>query len=319
MSRILTFQLVIHDPSGGKRLFEIPPGVSLIGRQAGVALVLEQQKISRHHAQIECDGQECFLTDLNSSNGTLLGGKKIQPQAPYHLAHGVIINIGDFKLVFEQAEVDLPGPPEEKPAGEASPTTPKTPEYEVPAEEAVPPPAEPPPPPVGEPAFADSPFLPGSSGQSRFLINFLPEIYHTAFMKRFLGIFEATLLPIEWNIDNFDLYLSPATAPPSFLPWLSSWFGLVFDSTWSDAQRRALLAEAHQIYAMRGTKWALSRLLEIYTGQKPAIEDTREDQEPFSFSVQLSGSQHKPKRKFIEQLIEGNKPAHTTFVLEFVE
>jgi len=138
-------------------------------------------------------------------------------------------------------------------------------------------------------------------------------------MECFLGLFESILLPIEWNIDNFDLYLSPGTSPGFFLPYLESWFGLAFDATWSEAQRRTLLAEAHRIYAMHGTRWALSRVLEIYTGQKPAINDTGKDQPPYTFTVRLAGKQHITNRKFIQKIIEENKPAHTTFVLEIEE
>jgi hypothetical protein len=46
MSSILKFQLQISGPSAEKRLIEIPPGKTIIGRQAGVALVLDQQNIS---------------------------------------------------------------------------------------------------------------------------------------------------------------------------------------------------------------------------------------------------------------------------------
>lgn len=337
MNSILTFKLIIQDPGGGKSVFEISPGVTLIGRQPGVALLLDQQKISRHHAKIDCNGQECTLTDLTSANGTRLNGKKLQPVVPYRLDPGAVITIGDYTLVFEQVQVDMPAPivrpdsaadlfvpaPEEAepvsaPAARETAALgarpPDQPEEERPPEMAPPPP-EPPPPPAG-PA---SPLLSWSSGRSHFLVNYLPEAYRTDFMECFLGLFESIILPIEWNIDNFDLYLSPGTSPAFFLPWLENWFGLPQDATWSEAQRRTLLAEAHRLYAMRGTRWALSRMLEIYTGQKPVINDTGKDLQPDTFTVRLSGRQYKSSRKFIQKIIEENKPAQTTFVLEIVE
>ncbi len=75
----------------------------------------------------------------------------------------------------------------------------------------------------------------------RRLLDYLPGIYHSEHMERFLGIFEATLNPIEWTIDNFDLFLNPATAPGAFLGWLAEWFDITFDPSWSDTQRRQLL------------------------------------------------------------------------------
>jgi phage tail-like protein len=136
-------------------------------------------------------------------------------------------------------------------------------------------------------------------------------------MSRFLGIFEATLVPIEWTIDNFDLFLSPDTSPQGFLPWLAGWFGLTFDSTWSDEKRRALLREAHQIYSRRGTHWALSRVLEIYTGEAPEIDDTGEKLEPFTFEVSLAQRKRDVDEGLIEALIDVHKPAHTSYKLKF--
>jgi phage tail-like protein len=146
-------------------------------------------------------------------------------------------------------------------------------------------------------------------------LGYLPGIYHTEFMANFLGIFESVLFPVEWQVDNFDLFLNPATAPAGFLPWLANWFNFVFDSTWSEAQKRAFLKEAHSIYARSGTRWALSRILEIYCSRAPEIEDEAQDLAPHTFRVKL------PKdialdRKHIERLIDACKPTHTAYVLE---
>jgi phage tail-like protein len=158
---------------------------------------------------------------------------------------------------------------------------------------------------------------PGLERDSQRLITYLPGIYHTAFMRRFLGIFEAILTPIEWQIDNFDLFLDPGAAPAGFLPWLASWFDVAFDPSWDEVQRRQLLREAHQIYARRGTKWALSRVLEIYTGESPTIVDVDEDLAPFSFKVVLPHAAARRERAMIERLIDAHKPAYTLYTLEF--
>jgi phage tail-like protein len=136
-------------------------------------------------------------------------------------------------------------------------------------------------------------------------------------MSRFLAIFESILSPITWTIDNFDLYLNPGTTPSGFLPWLAAWFDLVFDPTWTERQRRQLLHEAHRIYARRGTRWALSRVLEIYTGGTPTIIDTGEEIEPFHFRVILPLRCAELDRELIEQLIDAHKPAQTMYTLEF--
>lgn len=328
MTTQTNFLLTIQPPAGDQQVFEIPTGVAIIGRQPGTALRLDQTKISRQHAKIECDGLECLLTDLQSANGTRLDGKNLQPLLPYRLRAGALIEIGDFTLtyteerveVFEQPpsiaempEIAAPPPAE---SDESLRAEPPVVEGQPPADsgagsEAPPPPETPPP-----PAAGTGPVMPpGMDDKSRFLIRFLPEIYHTDFMERFLGIFESILLPVEWNIDNFDLYLSPATAPETFLPWLAAWYNFPFDTTWTPERRRELLAEAAQLYAMRGTKKALCRVLEIYTGAQPIIDDASKDLPPYSFTVRLPGKQRQYNRQNIQRLIEANKPAHATFTL----
>ncbi len=161
------------------------------------------------------------------------------------------------------------------------------------------------------------PMPPGLGIYSQRMLNYLPGIYQTDFMSRFLALFKSILIPIEWNVDNFDLYLDPATAPLDFLPWLANWYMVCFDSTWNEAQHRTLLAEAHQIYARRGTRWALSRVLEIYLGQKPEISEFTNEKEPFTFTVNLAVSKEKVNQELVEAIIDSSKPAHTTYRLSY--
>jgi phage tail-like protein len=162
----------------------------------------------------------------------------------------------------------------------------------------------------------DGPSIPpGLTTDSLRLLEYLPPIYHSEFMSHFLALFESVLLPIEWTVDNFDLYLSPGTAPGSFLPWLSHWFGLAFDDTWSDAQRRALIADAHWLFETQGTKKAMSRVLEIYTGQPPEIID--QDVGDHTFIVKLPFPRKQVAEDLIHHLIDAYKPAHTSYQLKF--
>ena len=132
-----------------------------------------------------------------------------------------------------------------------------------------------------------------------------------------LAIFESVLAPIEWNVDNFDLYLNPETTPSGFLPWLANWFSITFDSTWTVEQQRELLLEAHKIYARRGTRWALARVLEIYTKMEPEIVDLISDDDPFTFTVTIPLPEKEIDRTLIEQIVDSNKPAHTNYKLKF--
>lgn len=351
MPNLITHELSITRTDDKKvEGIKIPLGVTTIGRQVGVDLQLDSPQVSRRHAQLVCTKAECEISDEGSSNGTYVNGEKLTPQAPVLLNTGDKIKIGPFELVYRQVSIEVPEPEpdpdaeaapprldaEPEPAVEAALQEPE-PEPERPDEKVTadlpdkgaeeeplprrrrksasppPPPAEPPIPPDPGITQPESFFAPGLDRHSQRLINFLPGIYHTDFMSRFLGMFEGILTPIEWNVDNFDLFLDPGTAPESFLPWLASWFALTTDPTWTESQRRLLLKDAHAIFARRGTRWALGRVLEIYTGQPPEIIDDGKDQDPFTFKVRLPVRKGDVNPELVEALIDAHKPAHTLY------
>lgn len=305
--KIFKHQLEIVGPHE-KKTTEVPVGTVYIGREAGVDLRLDDLQVSRQHAQLACEGSICRLIDLASTNGTSVNDKMLEPNEVYELASGDVIEIGPFTLTYTQISVES----HVEEVDDKRPLPPSTTGQSVPS--------KPPPPPFPPPdtnTFDASTPPPGLSYESTRLINYLPDIYHTPFMQRFLAIFEAFLLPIEWNVNNFDLFLDPQTAPVLFLPWLANWFGLFFDASWRVDQQRTFLAEAHQLYARRGTKWALSRVLQIYTGCEPEIIDLEADHEPFTFTIMLDLPANQLNRPALEQLINTFKPAHTAFRLQF--
>ena len=311
----------------GSQIFELPPGKTIIGRQAGIDVRLDDRLISRRHVEVECNAKVCQITDLGSSNGSLINGDRLEANTPRTLTPGDVIELGPFRLAYEQVVLAAP---KSKPARKKAvshkkkPAQPKKEEAKGTAKKEPPPPPPPKPPrpsrdgkPEPEPDYSQPP--PGLGFESRRFIEFLPGIYHTDFMTRFLAIFEAIYMPAEWNINNFDLYLDPRTAPEGFLPWLANWFSISFDPSWSIERRRTLLSEAHQIFAKRGTRWALSRVLEIYTGFQPEILDLQEGEDPFTFSVRLPILEKDVDRTLIEAIIDTSKPAHTNYNLQFKE
>lgn len=314
MTQEFQFRLQIKGPDKSW-VFDIPTDAETIyiGREAGVEVLLEQKQVSRRHAAIHCTSTECQIVDLKSANGTRVNGQKLAPQAPVVLKRGDSIQISDFNLEFEQIPIE-----DEAPLEEAE--LPEVPRFEVDPLMGDEPEIPPPPPPDPLLDILTPPIDP-SQQRNRItfigdrLLSYLPGIYHTDFMGNFLASFEAVLFPIEWQIDNFDLFLDPGTAPASFLPWLANWFEAGFDSTWSEAQKRTFLKEAYSLYARTGTREALCRVLEIYCGYRPEVDDEAEDLAPHTFRVKLR--QVTPtERKSIERLINAYKPTHTSYVLE---
>jgi phage tail-like protein len=299
-----------------------------VGRQEGNDLQFDDQKVSRQHASIICTASGCQITDLDSSNGTYVDGEKLIPNIASALIPGSAVKIGSYTMQLRQIVVqeEIEKPPEAKPEDEVIPAKEikqDKPSAQVkkartrkrsPSGKGKLPPVPPAPSDISVPPDY---IPPGLSIHSQKLIQYLPGIYHTEFMARFLGLFETILTPIEWNVENFDLFLNPATAPAAFLPWLAQWFDITFESAWTESQRRSLLKDAHMLYARRGTRWALSRILEILTGYKPTIIDEGDDLPDFTFKVILPLAASQVNREMIERLIDANKPAHTMYSLEF--
>jgi phage tail-like protein len=334
-----------------ERDFIVPIGETLIGREPSSALPLIYPLVSRRHARLECSETNCTITDLESANGTLVNGERIEPNQPLALEDQTKITIGPFEIVVSKTEIapveevpqeapppadeaeisevgeEVPEPVKAKPAEKPSRQVKAQAEGGEPVKKPAKKPAETPPaiPPPEEPSEGE-PFIehlpqhqpvPGLNLHSQRLIQYLPGIYATDFMSRFLGMFETILTPIEWNVDNFDLFLDPGTTPTAFLPWLANWYQIVFNPTWTETQRRTLLREAYQIYARRGTRWALRRLLEIYTGAEPEIVEFSDPKDPFTFIIRLPIRERDVNRQLLEQLIDTNKPSQTSYALEF--
>lgn len=306
--------LEITGPDGLLQSVEILEGVSVLGRKTGVTILLHNDMVSREHAKIERQAEECAITDLNSSNGTKVNGDWLVPGVSQVLRDGDVIDIDPFRLVVRITAVV---PSQQTALPETTPDPPPIDSIPIDHQLEVPAPT---PPTNGQIAVTPMPTEysppPGLTINDSHYLQFLPDIYYTTFMARFLALFESIYRPIEWTVDNFDQFLHPRTAPVGFLPWLASWFELLLDTSWSEAQKRLLLTEAYQIYSQRGTITAIHRIVEIYTGQKPEIDDQSEGLAPFTFTVKLPAEVSAQKAQ-IEVLLNQHKPAYTSYTLSF--
>jgi phage tail-like protein len=111
---------------------------------------------------------------------------------------------------------------------------------------------------------------------------FLPPAYRSqpsaaGFLDRFLGLEQSVLGGIESEIEDlprlFDPAASPSGDPPSWLGWLAGWLAFFPDEHWTEQQARQYIAEAFELYGMRGTIEGLKRYLEIYAGVQVHIEE----------------------------------------------
>ncbi len=130
------FVVRVHVQGQEEKVKEIKAdtGPVIAGRDKGCTIVLEDKDVSRKHVKIELTSNELFVTDLESSYGVWVNGKRIEQ--PFVLGTGQRIQIG--KRTF--LECQLPT--------EASNAAPATPVRPSPAAQPAPvstPPAPPPP------------------------------------------------------------------------------------------------------------------------------------------------------------------------------
>lgn len=83
------------------RIFELPVGVTLLGRGEQCQVLLDDGLVSRQHARIVIDGK-ARVEDAGSANGVSVNGTKV-PSA--ELADGDVIGIGQQRLTFHSAEL----------------------------------------------------------------------------------------------------------------------------------------------------------------------------------------------------------------------
>ncbi len=78
--------------------FTLTSSPQSIGRQLDNDIVINDSEVSRNHAKISYDGINYFIQDLNSTNGTVVNGKKISEKTL--LTKGTKIEIGETTLEF---------------------------------------------------------------------------------------------------------------------------------------------------------------------------------------------------------------------------
>src|SRR5690606_25296637 len=86
---------------------EIEPGTMKIGRKRGCAVVLDDLAVSGEHAHIFTVGEDSFVQDLNSTNGTYVNRARV---GKHYLRHGDVIGIGRYTLLYLQSAPARPAP-----------------------------------------------------------------------------------------------------------------------------------------------------------------------------------------------------------------
>lgn len=96
---------------GGRPSHAFPlRGEIRLGRDKDNAVVVADQKVSRHHATLAPIDNTFILTDQGSANGTYLNG--VQIGQPTRLKHHDRLTLGDTTFLFTLGQPDLTAPPD---------------------------------------------------------------------------------------------------------------------------------------------------------------------------------------------------------------
>lgn len=102
----MVFLMAKNGPSAGKK-YSLTAN-SVLGRHPDCQICIpEVGAVSRYHAKISAEGNQYFIEDMNSRNGTQLNGEAVTQKMP--LKHGDVVRICDVEFGFEQ-EVATPRP-----------------------------------------------------------------------------------------------------------------------------------------------------------------------------------------------------------------
>jgi phage tail-like protein len=298
---------------------DLSDAVLTIGRTPDNTLILEDTQVSRRHAELRRDAQGILLTDVGSTNGTFVDGTRLLPQQPFLLNEGQAGTIGPFHLfwrtVSSEESATLIEPPD--------PENPLRERPDLPAEAMEPGPefrsgvqvttAELPQDTPQRPRFP-TPFPTGPRCQ---YLQDLPMMFEEDdFFNRFLLIFETLWEPLERRQDHIAMYFDPRTCPAVMLPWLATWLNLELNPHWPETRIRRILSEAMELYRWRGTRYGLTRLLEICTDITPTITEFPDQPHLIAIYMPLT-SIDAAQRELVERLIQIHKPAHIGYTLRF--
>lgn len=155
------------------------------------------------------------------------------------------------------------------------------------------------------------------------LIEGMPGLYQEDdFTQRWLSALDDSLAPVFLALDSMPAYLDPQLTPDDFLDWLAGWVGVLLDENWPIERRRAFVAQAAELYRLRGTTAGLAAHVRIFTGGEVEILESggvhwskRSGSDlpgtpGYRIEVRVSGTDTPVDPARLDALVASAKPAH---------
>ncbi len=79
-------------------------GINVVGRDRDADVRIDDPSVSRRHARLVVDGEDVGVEDLESKNGTRVGGVPVS--RPTRLATGDVVVFGGIETRFEVQPFD---------------------------------------------------------------------------------------------------------------------------------------------------------------------------------------------------------------------
>jgi phage tail-like protein len=166
---------------------------------------------------------------------------------------------------------------------------------------------------------------------SQSMVHYLPGIYQDDdISNRWLSALDQVLEPILASVDCFPAYLDTNLAPDDFLAWLGTWVGVSVSDQWPRDRRQALVSQAVELFAKRGTVEGMTRFLTLVVGmpctliEGGAVQATLMPNADLpgtdvpAFIVKFAGdSPDESALSRINAVIAEQRPAHLPCVVEF--
>jgi predicted component of type VI protein secretion system len=94
-------RITIIEPNGVRRSMPLGFQGLVIGRDPACELPLAYERVSRQHAQVAYDGEQYYIIDLESKNGTYLGKTRLTPNVPTPWPPDQPLRVGDVYINLE--------------------------------------------------------------------------------------------------------------------------------------------------------------------------------------------------------------------------
>jgi phage tail-like protein len=180
------------------------------------------------------------------------------------------------------------------------------------------------------------------------LVQYLPQVYQQAaadevgFLRGYLYVVQHVVDRFQEQLDHVHEIFDPRTTPPEFFDWLAGWLAIALNRDWTELQTRKMLMAATRLFPHRGTAYAISEFIRIYTGARVEVQENTWPFQGFRvgvhstvgedtvilpdmnlahcFVVKLDRSAAKvPEEEIIRihEIVQLQKPAHTAYFLAF--